>query len=181
MQQSIVLRLLAAHPPYDDIERGFLEQILRFVRETPGFHRRETARGHLTTSAWIVDPGRQHALLLHHGKLDRWLQPGGHIEDDASLFDSALREAREETGLACRAVDAAIFDIDIHPIPARGPEASHLHYDVRFLLEADAGAQPEVSAESNAVRWFGLDEVAALGGGPSIERMVEKTRLRAPA
>ncbi|MCC6208091.1 MAG: NUDIX domain-containing protein, partial [Gammaproteobacteria bacterium] len=94
---------------------------------------------------------------------------------------SALREAREETGLACRAVDAAIFDIDIHPIPARGPEAYHLHYDVRFLLEAGAGAQPEVSAESNAVRWFRLDEVAALGGGPSIERMVEKTRLRAPA
>lgn len=181
MQQSAVLRLLAAHTPHDETERGFLEQMLRFVRETPGFHRRETTQGHLTASAWIVDPERRRALLLHHGKLGRWLQPGGHIEDDASLLDSALREAREETGLACRAADEAVFDIDIHPIPARGAEAAHLHYDVRFLLEAEAGAQPEVSSESNAVRWFGLDEIAALGGGPSIGRMVAKTRSRARA
>ncbi|MCC6301252.1 MAG: NUDIX hydrolase [Gammaproteobacteria bacterium] len=181
MQQTSVLRLLAAHRPHDDTERDFLARILRFVRETPGFHRRDTAQGHLTASAWIVDAERRHALLLHHGKLGRWLQPGGHIEDDASLLDSALREALEETGLRCRPVDGGIFDIDIHPIPARGPEPAHLHYDVRFLLEADAGARPEVSPESNAVRWFALEEIAALEGGPSIGRMVEKTRPQPPA
>ncbi len=181
MDQSAVLRLLDEHTPHDAAERGFLGQILRFVRETPGFHRRDTMQGHLTASAWIVDAERRRALLLHHGKLARWLQPGGHVEDDATLLDSALREAREETGLRCRAVDAAIFDLDIHTIPARAQEPTHLHYDVRFLLEADPGAQPEVSPESNAVRWFGLDEIDALGGGPSIARMVAKThRLTQP-
>lgn len=181
MDQSAVLRLLDAHIPYDSAERGFLERILRFVRETPGFHRRDTMQGHLTASAWIVDAERRRALLLHHGKLARWLQPGGHVEDDATLLDSALREAREETGLRCHAVHAAIFDLDIHPIPARAQEPTHLHYDVRFLLEADPGTQTEVSPESNAVRWFGLDEIDALGGGPSIARMVAKThRLTQP-
>lgn len=178
MDQSAVLRLLSAHTPYDDAERGFLERIGRFVRETPGFHRRSTPQGHLTASAWIVDAELRHALLLHHAKLGRWLQPGGHIEDDGSLLESALREAREETGLGCRAMDSVVFDIDIHPIPARADEPAHLHFDVRFLLEAEPAARPEVSPESNAVRWFVLDEIAALNGGPSIDRMVEKTRRR---
>lgn len=176
MRQDSVLRLLAAHTPHDATERAFLERMQRFVRETPAFHRRSTAQGHLTASAWIVDAGRRHALLLHHGKLDRWLQPGGHIENDVTLLDAALREAREETGLDCRAAQTGIFDLDIHPIPARAQEAAHLHYDVRFLLEAALGTQPAPSSESNAVRWFRLDEIVALDGGPSIDRMVAKTR-----
>lgn len=178
MQRDAILRLLDAYTPGDETERGFLERMRRFVQETPGCHRRSTPQGHLTASAWIVDAQRRHALLLHHGKLGRWLQPGGHIEDDATLLDAALREAREETGLACRAVTADIFDLDIHPIPARAQEAEHLHYDVRFLLETPPGARPAASSESNAVRWFTLDEIAALNGGPSIDRMAEKARRR---
>lgn len=178
MQQEAILRLIASFTPHDETERGFLARIRRFVQETPGCHRRSTPQGHLTASAWIVDAERRRALLLHHGKLGRWLQPGGHLEDDATLLDAALREAREETGLACRAVAPGIFDLDIHPIPARAQEAEHLHYDVRFLLETAPGARPEASSESNAVRWFSLDEIAAIGCGPSIDRMVEKTRHR---
>jgi 8-oxo-dGTP pyrophosphatase MutT (NUDIX family) len=176
MRQDAILRLLDAFTPHDETEHGFLARMRRFVRETPGCHRRGTPQGHLTASAWIVDAQRQHALLLHHGKLGRWLQPGGHIEDDANLLDAALREALEETGLPCRAADPGIFDLDIHPIPARAQEAEHLHYDVRFLLETAPDAQPAVSPESNAVRWFKLDEIAALNCGPSIDRMVAKTR-----
>jgi 8-oxo-dGTP pyrophosphatase MutT (NUDIX family) len=179
MQQAAILRLLAAFEPHDEVEREFLARTDRFIRETPAFHRRNAAAGHLTASAWIIDAAREHALLLHHAKLGRWLQPGGHIEDDRTPLAAALREAREETSVACRAVTDGIFDIDIHPIPARVAEPGHLHYDIRFLLQADRLARPEVSPESNAVRWFRLDEITALGGGPSIDRMVEKTRRRA--
>lgn len=175
MRQDSVLSLLDAYTPDDSEERDFRARMQRFVCETPAFHHRSTPHGHLTASAWIVDAERRHVLLLHHGKLGRWLQPGGHIEDDATLLEAALREAREETGLACRAAHPGIFDLDIHPIPARGPEPGHLHYDVRFLLETANGAQPVLSAESNAVRWFALADVAALGGGPSIDRMAAKT------
>lgn len=178
MEQTPILQLLGAFAPYDDTERDYLERTDGFVRENPEFHRRSTLAGHVTASAWIVDAERRHALLLHHGKLQRWLQPGGHIEEDRTLLAAALREALEETGLPCRPVDTGVFDIDIHPIPARAQEPAHLHYDIRFLLETDPRAQPEVSLESNAVRWFELEQITTLNCGPSIDRMVEKTRRR---
>lgn len=170
-----VLAQLRSHQPFDARETRFRALTLEFVARNPDFHDRALAAGHVTGSAWVVDTARSRALMLHHRKLDRWLQPGGHLEGDASPLAGALREAGEETGLDCRPVSEAIFDIDVHRIPARGDEPSHLHYDLRYLLEADPAQAPGVSAESNALRWFTLAEVAALDCGPSIERMVRKT------
>ena len=36
--------------------------------------------GHITGSAFVVNPSRTKLLLIHHGKLRTWLQPGGHVE-----------------------------------------------------------------------------------------------------
>ena len=64
----------------------------------------------------------------------------------------ALREAREESGLDVRALDDAIFDVDVHGIPAGGREPAHLHFDVRFLVQAKHD-QFRVSEESHALAW----------------------------
>ena len=72
-------------------------------------------------------------LLAHHRELKRWLQPGGHSDGDPDTLPVALREAREESGLDVRALDNAVFDIDVHGIPARGGEPAHLYFDVRFV------------------------------------------------
>ncbi len=158
-----------------DEEARHLQQIIDFVSRQTRFHDRELACGHVTGSAWIVNPDYSRALLVHHRKLDRWLQPGGHIENDATVLDTALREAREECGLAeVWPVSEAIFDVDVHLIPATGKESAHFHYDVRFLLMTNDEATLMVSEESHAVRWFTADEILALKEGPSIERMVTK-------
>ena len=93
--------------------------------------------GHITGSAWVVDIAGNRVLLADHAKLGRWLQPGGHSDGDPDTLAVALREAREESGLDVRALDDAIFDIDVHRIPARGDEPAHLHFDVRFLVQAE--------------------------------------------
>jgi 8-oxo-dGTP pyrophosphatase MutT (NUDIX family) len=50
--------------------------------------------GHLTASAWVVNPAKTHVMLTHHRKFNCWLQLGGHVDEgDESLLTAALREA----------------------------------------------------------------------------------------
>ena len=175
MNQLSVLSLLHAHQPYDHREAQMLTRIITFVRAYENFYARELTVGHLTGSAWIVNESFSHALLLHHGKLNKWLQPGGHIEDDADLLSAALREAYEETGVSVRPHSPAIFDVDIHEIPARPAEPAHFHYDIRFLLIADKNAPLVVTSESKDLAWITLAEIETLTQEESVLRMVRKT------
>ncbi len=152
--------------------------MLAFVERAAEPWGRREREGHLTASAWVVNPTRDRVLLVHHAKLERWFQPGGHIEPgDDTLADAALREAREETGLtALRLESDALFDVDVHTIPARGDAPEHLHYDCRFLIVADTAEAPVCSSESHDVRWFGLGKALAIAPEASTRRMVAKTQ-----
>ena len=152
-------------------------QIIRFVEEHADCFERSCLPGHLTGSAWVVDPARERVVLTHHRKLDRWLQLGGHADGETNLLGVALREAREESGLTrLRPMDTAPFDVDAHRIPARGEVPELWHLDLRFLLEADPAEPLVVSDESHAVAWVALAEVARLSPSESMLRMVRKTR-----
>lgn len=138
---------------------------------------RELLIGHVTGSAWIVSRDRKRTLLTHHRKLDRWLQPGGHVDGNPDVAGAALREAEEESGLADLAlVSGEIFDIDIHPIPERGDEPAHFHYDCRFLIEAQGSEKYAVSDESHDLTWVELAEVAQYNDEESVLRMVRKSQ-----
>lgn len=134
--------------------------------------------GHVTGSSWILDESGENVVLVFHGKLCKWVQPGGHCEDESDVLNVAMREAREETGLDVRADETAIFDVDAHEIPEYWNTPAHVHYDVRFLLRASVRQTPVVSDESGAVKWVSLDEADRLSGEDSIARMIDKTRLR---
>lgn len=172
-----LLRRLDRYEPFDQTEASMLLKLSTFAMAHENCCDRRLPSGHITASAWIIDPTRRQVLLVHHAKLDRWLQPGGHIEGDPSIIDAARREVAEETGLKkFRLLSGEIFDVDVHPIPARRRDPEHLHYDVRFVFEASPGTALEVSEESHEVRWFALDEVAKVNDTPSLLRMVAKTK-----
>ena len=145
--------------------------------------------GHVTASAWVDDAGRDRLLLVHHRKLDRWLQPGGHADGQADVAAAALREVAEETGLARlaarrrlgRDADARSTSTSTSSPPATTPPASliedaHEHHDVRFLVIADGDLTPQVSDESHDVRWFTADELHATTDEESVLRMWRKSR-----
>jgi 8-oxo-dGTP pyrophosphatase MutT (NUDIX family) len=166
---------LRAHPASDGREAAMRDRIVAFIeRHDDAFERTQLA-GHVTASAWIVDPARTHALLLHHRTLDRWLQPGGHVDGDPDVRAAAMREAREETGLRrLRFASDAVYDLDVHPIPARGAEPAHEHFDVRFALEADPREPLRGNGESHSVRWVPLGELDAYAIDDSVRRLAAK-------
>jgi len=171
-----LLDLLAAHRPSCPDESEALGAITEFVAANRDCFERSLLVGHVTGSAWVVDHDRSSVVLLHHGKLGRWLQPGGHADGDPNLARVASREAREETSLRSLRLDGrGIFDVDVHEIPAWGAEPAHLHYDVRFLFRADRGEAPMPSDESHDARWLRLDDARRLAPEESIERMIRKT------
>lgn len=177
VDRQAILHQLRNYQPLTTLEASYWMQVIALVERETFPWRRSTLAGHLTASAWIVNKTYTKALLVHHLKLDRWLQPGGHIEDDSSLLAASLREAREECGIAeLTPLTLSIFDIDVHPIPANTKEPAHLHYDIRFAFVAGDGSLPRVSAESKDVQWFDLNEIVRWPTDPSLTRMIDKTK-----
>jgi len=176
-REQLAVRLAAyAACATDATEAAMAAEYAPFIRAHAGCLLRTCRPGHLTASAWIVDAARRRTLLTHHHQLDRWLQLGGHVDGEPDLLASALREAREESGLrSVRAVSPEIFDVDRHRIPARGDEPEHWHYDVRFLIEADPAGPLTVSDESRDLAWVELSRVHELNPSESLSRMVRKT------
>ncbi|MBB5350600.1 8-oxo-dGTP pyrophosphatase MutT (NUDIX family) [Haloferula luteola] len=147
----------------------------QFVEAEPDCFERHLSKGHVTGSAWILSSDQQRVLLTHHRKLNRWLQLGGHADGDPDVLAVALREAREESGLHdFELVLPGIFDLDIHPIPARASEPAHFHYDVRYLLLATGDESYTVSEESHDLSWVPLSEVPQRVQETSMLRMLEK-------
>jgi 8-oxo-dGTP pyrophosphatase MutT (NUDIX family) len=184
MNTDAFIDALNAHASHDAEEEKHRGEMLRFVAaHRDNWWKRATEAGHVTGSAWILNRARSHALLLHHVKLDLWVQPGGHLDDsDASPRAGAMREAREETGIAdLKSASESLFDVDIHSIPARAArsahtaiEPAHLHYDVRYLLIAP-DERVTISEESLGAKWILLDDLALPTLERSIARMAEKS------
>ena len=152
-------------------------RMLDFYKNVPNCFQKNNQIGHFTGSAWVVSPNRKQILMTHHKKLNMWLQLGGHADGSEDLISVAMREAKEESGFEnFILLSDEIFDLDIHEIPATSVDEKHIHYDVRFLLEAD----PEkneiiISNESHDVRWICLDDVLNRNSEDSMKRMVNKT------
>jgi 8-oxo-dGTP pyrophosphatase MutT (NUDIX family) len=159
------------------------QRVLAFCAANDDALTRGNTEAHLTGSALVVDPADGRFVVLHHRKLGRWLQPGGHADGDGDLAAVALREASEETGLADLVVRRPAVDLDIHRVAPPG-EPAHLHLDLRFLVVAPAGAAasgpPPGNDESHEVRWVTRDDLDALEADESVERLAERA-LRALA
>ena len=179
--RTALVRSLLELAPADAEEAGDRDQIVAFVRRHERPFDRAIGEGHLTGSAITVSADGSHVLLLHHRKLDRWLQPGGHGDPGETTGEEvALREALEESGIEGLTLHPRAprpLDVDVHDIPARGSEPAHQHLDLRYLVVAPERAQllPEL-AELNEIRWVAWDETEPLGPDHGLRRALRKAR-----
>ncbi|WP_353471913.1 NUDIX hydrolase [Salipiger sp. H15] len=147
------------------------------LARVPEPYGRDPREDHVTGSGFVVSPCRRRTLLIHHAKLDRWLQPGGHCDGNPDVAAVAAREIAEETGLHVRLLSEALFDIDIHRIPARGEAPAHFHYDLRFLFEGDPENPLLGNEESHDLRWVALDGLPRYAPQRSVCVLREKLPL----
>ena len=174
--------ILERHRAADEDEARDLAVLRDFVaRHAADPFDRRIAEGHLTGAAIVVSASGARVLLLHHRKLQRWLQPGGHADPGEDSGEAvALREALEETGIAGLALHPAAprpLDVDVHDIPARPGEPAHQHLDLRYLVVAPADAVAERCAvETNDLRWFTWPQLDGLDLDPGLRRALAKAR-----
>jgi 8-oxo-dGTP pyrophosphatase MutT (NUDIX family) len=179
--RAALAEALRRHAATDEEEAADRDLILAFVLRHEKPFDRAIPQGHLTGSAITVSGDGSRVLLLHHRKLDRWLQPGGHGDPGETTGEQvALREAREESGirgLALHPTAERPLDVDVHDIPARGSEPAHEHLDLRYLVIAPEGAivAPDL-AELREIRWVPWDEVGALSPDRGLRRALAKAR-----
>ncbi len=178
MQRQRLIELLDDYLGRWPSELAVVERFREFVSAEERCFEADCWAGHVTGSAWLLNPERTHVLLTHHRKLGRWLQLGGHSDGEPDSLQVALREARKESGLSVEPHSARIFDLDVHANPARRADPAHQHFDVRFALCADAGQDFVVSGESLGLAWVEVAQLAAYTGEESILRMRDKWLLR---
>jgi len=172
-----VFSLLYQHKSEFEEEIFFRKLTLEFVeKHQEKCWQRQNLAGHLTASAWVFDEPGDQALLIHHRVLDKWFQPGGHVEtEDYSLLAAAQRELMEECGLRnAQPVFDHVFDLDIHLIPAKGEIPEHPHYDIRFLFQGVPGHTRPNLSEVRDFRWHPLESLLKMPLQQSVRRMAVK-------
>jgi len=120
--------------------------------------------GHFTASGYVSSPDGQSILIIHHQKLGRWLQPGGHFEaGDDTVEAASRREVLEETGVGhLIRVGTSLLRIDAHPIPERGSEPAHTHFDLGVAFQATSDSIGPIDEVLDA-RWVRFDDLADHG------------------
>lgn len=177
MKRNLFLSLLESYSPLCAHQRQSKELFTDFVVRHENCFERTLEMGHITGSAWVLDPDKTHVLLTHHRKLDAWFQLGGHSDGNPDPEAVARQEALEEGGandltLACQ----GIFDLDRHRIPEHKSTPAHWHYDVRFAFLSEERFDPAVSEESHDVKWVPLTELESFTQEESMLRMRERTK-----
>lgn len=184
MHRQPLLELLDRYAARYPAEAAVAARIRALVMEHADCFDRTCRPGHVTGSAWVLSQDHAKCLLVHHAKLNRWLQPGGHADGETDIAQVSLREVREETGLTQLTLptpDGVLvpLDLDVHIIPARCKDGTlsddaHEHHDVRFLVVAAPDQEIALSEESHELRWCTHEEVLRLTDEESVLRMLRK-------
>ncbi len=172
--------------PLNEEEAANVDAFLQFIE---GFHEniwtRDNCVGHVTVSAWVTNPARDKVLMAYHKIYNSYAWLGGHADGERDLLWTAIKEAREESGIDnFRVVQPDFIDVCpliVKPHLKRGvPVVSHLHFNLTYWLEAEEEETPRVAPMENlSVQWLPVkwlsNYISEEHMKPIYQRLIEKT------
>lgn len=115
-------------------------------------------------------------LLIQRADNQMWAMPGGALEVGETAAEGVVREAREETGVTCKATAmVGVFDSRLC-----GTTSPHHMYHFVFLCEPlhiDTPAAASHAHEVRDVRWFAEDALPAPIDPGHVSRIPEAFRV----
>jgi 8-oxo-dGTP pyrophosphatase MutT (NUDIX family) len=169
------VRILTAWQPPDTIQKELRERYLRHLSTYADGLWRTRLPEHVTASALVVSNDGDRVLLHLHGKVGRWLQFGGHCEqEDGTLAAAAHREVLEESGLAADLDDVPV-QLSRHQVRCGGTTAYHL--DVQYVAVAPVDGVAVRSSESHDLRWYAADALPD-DADEAVRSLVARSRER---
>lgn len=134
---------------------------------------------HFTVTGYVTTEDKGKLLLIHHKKLNKWLPPGGHLEENEVPHEGAMREVFEETGLAVTLAGikepdfrlSNIVDMQIprpyalmyQIIPENSKDIEHIHLDLVYVFIADEYNRTLEANQTEVygAKWLTVDEILA--------------------
>lgn len=172
--------LLEKYIPYNEQEEKDKEVMLKYLNDFPNVYTRENEYGHFTASSWIVNKDRTKVLMIYHNIYDSWGWTGGHADGETNLYNVAVREANEETGITnLKPLTDGMFSIEILTVNGhvkRGKYvSSHVHLNVTYLFEADDTLSLHIKEDENSgVKWVDMDKAVSLSTEDNMKVVYQK-------
>lgn len=130
---------------------------------------------HFCASAYVIDPHTKKILLVKHKKFNRWVQPGGHVENNETFEETALREVYEETKQKVTLIgDRFPRENDfVRPLGIQknyGTIPGDTHIDVIYAAVPNKDSMIVYDPkESTGAKWFSREELDELDVFPDIK------------
>jgi 8-oxo-dGTP pyrophosphatase MutT (NUDIX family) len=116
-------------------------------------------------------------LLVHRRAPRLWALPKGTPDAGETLLETALREVREETGIAVEAEDP-LGAISYFFVRDRTRFHKTVHF---FLMRPVGGSTDQHDHEFDEVRWFQMEEALQVMTHATEREVVERAALRLAA
>lgn len=153
------------YEPYNEQEEKDKQTMLKYINTFDDVLTRNNEFGHFTASAWVLNKEKTKVLMIYHNIYKSWAWTGGHADGDIDLLGTAIREAKEETGVSnVKALNDDIFSLEIICVNGHVKKgqyvSSHVHLNLTYLLEVDEKEVLKIKEDENSgVKWINLEDV----------------------
>ena len=185
MKDKLIAQIMN-YTPVNEQEETDKATFLRWLQRGEDISIRENLDGHLTASAWVVNPQRTHVLMAYHKLYDSWAWLGGHADGNWDLQAVAENEAREESGIRqLRTVSEEPISLEVLVVTGHEKKGKyvpcHLHLNLTYLFEAEEDQALSCKPDENSgVDWIPMEALAQRCNEPwFVQRIYSKLTKKA--